>query len=159
MGALGALAGIAGSALIAGCPGTLDDKEKFLSAGACPDIPTLFAQTCLGGGCHSAASKAGDLDLESPELAARVSGAPSTGDCAGRGVLADPADPEGSVLYFKLEPSPPCGSPMPPSGAPLTEAQLACVREWIASLEATGAGGAGGAGGSTGTGTGGAGGM
>lgn len=157
-----ALAGIAGVMLLGGCPGTLDDKEKFLNASACFDVPAYFAQSCtLGDACHSSANKAGGLDLASADLAARVNGVLSTGDCVGRGVLADPADPEGSVLFFKLEPSPACGSPMPLGGDPLTDDQLSCVRAWILSLgpgattTTTGAGGGGAGGGAAGVGGGG----
>jgi hypothetical protein len=162
--ALPALAAITAAALLGGCPGTLEDKEKFL-AGTCPDIPALFAQRCTTSGCHGATDMAGQLDLASPDLASRVSGVPSAGDCAGR-VLADPNDPEGSVLYFKLEPSPPCGSKMPLTGTPLVEREIACVREWILSLQPGGSGtgggggaGGAGAGGAGGAGTGGAGGV
>ena len=162
--ALTALAGIAGVTLLGGCPGTLDDKEKFLNANTCPDIPAFFVATCTSSACHNATDKAGQLDLESPDLASRVNGVLSAGDCAGRGVLADPADPEGSVLFFKLEPSPVCGSAMPLATDPVTEQQLACVRAWIVSLgpgaTTSGAGmGGGGVGGAGGAGAGGSGGA
>jgi hypothetical protein len=161
--ALAVLSAIAGAALLGGCPGTLDDKQKYIDGPGCPDTPAYFAQTCTDATCHNATDRSGNLDLESPDLAARVNGVLSTGDCAGRGVLADPADPEGSVIYFKLAESPSCGSRMPLAGDPLTEEQLACVKEWIASLSpgttTSGTGGGGGAGGMGAGGAGGTGGM
>ena len=46
--------------------------------------------------------------------------------------LADPDDPEASLLYTKLAPNPPCGSQMPLAAPPLSDAEAACVLEWIA---------------------------
>lgn len=147
--AVPALASIAAVAMLAGCPGTLDDQEKFL-APRCTDVPTMFAQRCtVASGCHTAADMAGQLDLESPDLASRVVGVASTAACAGR-VLADPADPEGSVIYFKLEPAPSCGSKMPLIGTPLSDFEIECVRLWIMGLTPGTPTGAGGAGGGTG---------
>jgi hypothetical protein len=147
---------MAATALLGGCPGTLDDKAKFLAA--CPDVPALFAQRCTSSGCHGTADMAGQLDLASPDLASRVNGVASVGDCSGR-VLADPNDPDGSVLYFKLQPAPSCGSKMPLTGAPLPDKEIACVRSWIMGLTPGGSGAGGGGGGEGGAGTGGAGGA
>jgi hypothetical protein len=130
-----ALAGLTGAAaLLGGCPGTIDDKTPFLNAGACPDMPTYFAQSCTMGSCHGDMNPAAKLDLKSPDLGKRVAGQPAT-FCAG-GVLANPDDPESSVLFGKLTDSPPCGAPMPLGGTALDDTQLDCVLEWIATLEA-----------------------
>jgi hypothetical protein len=125
-----------------GCPGTLDDPARFLGADAgaadpeaaatadagCPDIPALFATTCTASSCHSASNKAQGLDLQSPDLAARLVGVPAT---EGPGLLVDPSTPSQSVLCTKLQPDPPFGARMPLSAAPLDGATIACVLAWI----------------------------
>jgi hypothetical protein len=67
----------------------------------------------------------------SPNVYARLVGKNASG---GPGVLIDPGhDPEKSVLYLKLTPTPPFGSQMPLTGAKLDATTLACVSTWIAS--------------------------
>ena len=132
--------------LLAGCPGTLADKELYeaaldgarppngadgsADAGPCGDVvERIFVPTCGGSGCHGTSAPQQDLDLVSPGLASRVVGV------AGKGcsvVLADPANPEGSLMYQKLSPIPPCGAPMPLARPPLSRADVACVLAWIA---------------------------
>jgi hypothetical protein len=136
-----------------GCPGSLDDPGRFLDAGAadasapvegdeaaaggsCPDVPGLLAQSCTASSCHSASTKAQGLDLQSPDVAARLVGVPAT---EGAGLLVDPSAPSKSVLYAKLTASPPFGARMPLGAAPLDTATLACVLAWVTQA----AGGAG----------------
>ena len=142
---------IAGLLLIGaawGCPGTLDDPARFLEAGAvgatdasapvggdeagadgsCPDVPALLAHTCTASTCHNASDKAQGLDLQSPDVAARLVGVPAT---EGAGVLVDPSTPSKSVLYEKLGASPPFGARMPLGASPLDAPTLACVLAWI----------------------------
>jgi hypothetical protein len=96
------------------------------------NIPAMFEEKCGGGICHSnGESTAAGLDLTSPGVEQRVSSAPGSG-CVG--VLADPADPEGSLLYTKVLDAPTCGSRMPLNGEPLTEDELSCMRDWISGL-------------------------
>ncbi len=149
-----------GALLLTGCPGTLDHKERFLmdagsagngtsgggdaaapveagvdadaavDAGPCGDVAArIFIPSCGGTGCHGAVSPQQGLDLVSPGLAARVVGVPGTG-CVS--TLADPANPEASLLYQKLSPSPPCGAPMPLARPALSGEDAACVLAWIA---------------------------
>lgn len=138
----------------AGCPGTLTEEEKqmFQGGGACPDIPSLLAAKCGTAGCHP---QGGALDLASPSVEARLVGKASSATCSGA-VFANPADPEGSLLYKKLNDSPPCGSKMP-LGASLSPLEINCIKDWIADLDpnagaGSGGGGAGGAGGAGGSG-------
>jgi hypothetical protein len=135
--------GLSALSVLAGCPGTLAHKELYEAAldasrpndvaGAttgCGDVPTrIFVPSCGGTSCHGADAPQQDLDLVSPGVADRVVGIAGKG-CAV--TLADPADPEGSLLYLKLAPIPPCGSPMPLARPPLSQADIACVRAWIA---------------------------
>ncbi|HEY0468177.1 MAG TPA: hypothetical protein VGC79_28455 [Polyangiaceae bacterium] len=148
--------------LLTGCPGTLDDKERFLvdagnagsaasgssggdaaatgkagsdagpdsDAGPCGDVvERIFVPSCGGTGCHGATGPQQDLDLVSAGVAARVVGVQGIG-CAS--TLADPANPEASLIYQKLSPTPPCGSPMPLARPALSEEDAACVLAWIA---------------------------
>jgi hypothetical protein len=96
------------------------------------DMPKLFEQRCGGNICHSKGdSTAAGLDLTSPGVEQRVSGAAGNG-CVG--MLADPANPEASLLYTKVLDAPTCGTRMPLTGEPLTEDELTCMRDWISGL-------------------------
>jgi hypothetical protein len=125
---------VAGLVLLAsaGCPGRLRDKQRFLGdAGAsCGDVvANIFVPKCGSGICHGGSAPQQGLDLVSAGIAARVVGVTAKG-CAV--TLADPGDPEASLLYTKLAPNPPCGSQMPLAALPLSDAEAACVLEWIA---------------------------
>jgi len=118
---------------LAGCPGSLDDPERFagqfgLEGGVCPDVPSFLATTCTAASCHAATAPAAGLDLASPGLYGRVSGKMASG---GPGLIVDPSDPTSSVLYTKLQVPPPFGSRMPLVGAPLDDTTVACVLTWI----------------------------
>jgi hypothetical protein len=51
--------------------------------------------------------------------------------CAGGTQLVVPGNPDASLFYAKLT-NPPCGERMPQGADPLTDAQLAMVKSWIA---------------------------
>jgi hypothetical protein len=94
---------------------------------------TIFAPLCATGVCHSAARPALFLDLESPGVVERLSGAASNG-CLQK-TLVVPGDPEASYLIEKVVLDlPGCGIKMPQGLPPLTDAELACLRSWIAAL-------------------------
>jgi hypothetical protein len=119
------------AALLAGCPGTLDDPARFETDGsACPDMPTFFTETCALAGCHSAQSMTAGLDLASPNVFQRLSGKRVSGG-GGTGLLIDPSNPVGSVLYTKVTATPPYPNRMPASGGPLSDDEIACVLTWI----------------------------
>lgn len=129
----GALFSLGVLALASGCPGTLDDKERFLSdggVGGCGDVPArLFVPACGGTGCHGSKSPQQGLDLESPGVAARVVGQRAT-TCVG--ILADPKQASQSLLYTKLLDAPGCGARMPLARPALSDADAACILAWIA---------------------------
>jgi hypothetical protein len=137
-----------GGLLLAGCPGTLKDEARFLTgsggggAAACPDVPTqLFPSSCGIAGCHAPPTAAEGLDLVSPGVAARVVGVAAM-ECAG--ILADPSDPTGSMIYRKIEGPPPCGALMPLGQPMLSASDIACVETWIAGAGQMGSTGGGG---------------
>jgi hypothetical protein len=124
---------------IVACAGTLTDPERFAvdgssspqgGAAACGDVTVaLFHPRCALSGCHGATDKTAGLDLESPDPHGRLVGKPAMG---GPGVLIDPGrDPQKSVLYLKLTPSPPFGAQMPQTGLKLDGESLDCVAQWI----------------------------
>jgi hypothetical protein len=97
-------------------------------AASCPDVPQeVLVPDCAGAGCHSSRDKAQGLDLQSPNLAARLVGAAAT---EGSGLLIDPAAPSSSVLYTKLTATPPFGARMP-LGAALDGTTTGCVLAWV----------------------------
>ncbi|UQA55527.1 nucleotide-binding protein [Polyangium aurulentum] len=131
---LGLLA--SGSVIVAGCPGRLDDIDRYKpkppGAFVCPDTLETFVARCGQDVCHGSMNPAASLDLVSPGVAERVVGAAAKG-CGG--ALVDIDDPEASLFYTKLaEPMPSCGLRMPLGGAAFTEDELGCVKTWIASL-------------------------
>ncbi|MBX3131364.1 MAG: hypothetical protein KF718_31895 [Polyangiaceae bacterium] len=160
---------------LAGCPGSLADPERFLEAGAatCPpgtDVEKeIFAPLtssgktggCASSLCHDADEPAAGLDLITPGIAGRVLGTVSTGSineglCDGE-VLVDPTDPESSLFIEKVTlKTPRCGDRMP-LAAPLSKANIDCVRQWVLQVAggADGGAGTGGGGGSDASSTGG----
>jgi hypothetical protein len=124
------------------CAGTLDDPARFETQAlsdsgpangdggraACPDTPDLFAKACSSAGCHGPVDKIQGLDLQSPNVASRLVGVRAMGG----GLLIDPANPNQSVIYTKLTPTPPFGARMPSGEPALDDATVACVLSWVA---------------------------
>jgi hypothetical protein len=128
---------------LAACPGRITDPSPFIGGGgeggttACSIASTqiesqLIRPRCATNGCHDRSSRAGSLDLQSANVAARLIGQPST--CSGR-PLVDPANRSMSYFIAKVaEATPMCGARMP-LGAPVFSAsEIACVRTWVAAL-------------------------
>jgi hypothetical protein len=125
------------TASTAGCPGTIDDKDRFLvggggQGGGCGDVPTqLLASRCATSGCHDADSPAASLDLTADaELTGRLVGI--EGQCGG--LLVDRDDPGASLMFTKCLPTNACASRMPLTGEPLTADEEACLLAWVSSL-------------------------
>jgi len=119
--------------LVSACPGEIENPAIFLTgagggADACSlDVEAdIFQEKCNTSTCHNASDEAANLDLESPGIASRVVGV--DGECTG--VLADPDNPEESLLYTKLDSSPGCGLQMP-LGGELSDEEKSCILEWI----------------------------
>lgn len=121
-------------ALVAGASACKDDKggdpppsERCAEL----DVPQLFVEKCSTAACHEGSAPAAALDLVAPGLETRIVLQPAT-QCAG--VIADPSDPEGSVLIEKLRPNPSCGVIMPLAMDPLPEEDVQCIVEWVSGL-------------------------
>lgn len=97
-------------------------------------IETLFANSCTSATCHDSEAPAGALDLSQniEEQLLRV----ASGTCDGW-VRVVPGSAKQSLLYQKLLPDPPCGAQMPFVGDAFSEAELACVEDWILGLHAS----------------------
>jgi hypothetical protein len=107
---------------------------------ACGDVPSgILAKSCAGAACHSAADRAGGLDLGSPGLETRMLS-------QGR---VDPQHPTESQLYVEMTASPKFGARMPLGLAPLDDAQMKCVASWIGGIQGSPSGSPGSSGGPT----------
>lgn len=115
-----------------GCTSNDGKTDDTADTGLECDVPKLFETRCGGDTCHGGGdSSAAGLDLVAPGVEERVSGA--TGQSCG-GIVADPSNPEGSLLYEKIADMPECGARMPLGSEPLTEDEVTCVRDWISGL-------------------------
>jgi hypothetical protein len=128
-------------------PELMLEETSDLDAGANDCAPTLasiqstiFTPLCASAGCHVGTRAAAALDLTRTDLE-RYLPSLSASSCSGRKLLV-PGDPDASLLMGKIDGHLPagCGDPMPPTGVMLSNAQLACVRTWIAALPAVDAG-------------------
>lgn len=120
--------------LLVGCTGEGPKEEAEDAQPDDPafcDVPQLFVDRCGSSACHNGETAAGGLDLTSPDVEQRVSGVAGN-NCIG--LLADPANPEASLLYTKLSDAPNCGARMPLTGEPLTDDEMTCMRDWISGL-------------------------
>lgn len=139
------------SLVLFGCPGSLEDPDRFNARDGGADAGTdagtgfvcpsanlsvkaqLINTRCGNAGCHDSSTKSGGLDLASEGSPARLVNVSST-SCAGKTyVTAD-----GGYLIEKINPSPMCGSQMP-IGTPLTASEKQCLIEWTAHISSGGA--------------------
>jgi hypothetical protein len=136
-----------------GCPGSLEDPERFRISPCDPSDPSMtctsttpppppttediaasiFLPRCALAGCHAPPNVQGDLELGGVDVESRLFAVTSsTAICNGR-VLVVVGNADASLLFGKLAPVPPCGSPMP-LGSMLSDAERGSVRAWIESL-------------------------
>jgi hypothetical protein len=136
---------------LGGCPGTLDDPDSFRPC--TPEtVPTsLFPKACGNSLCHDSSNPEAELDLISPDVAARLVNQTSVDTACATRLLIDPNNVENSFLIEKITKSKPeCGDPMPAAGS-LSDQEIQCVRDWVASVAGSGTGGSSGGGGTGGT--------
>jgi hypothetical protein len=110
------------------------DASSACSSDTSGLVRTVLAPRCGTSGCHSGgADPAASLDLVSADLPSRVADTPAR-EC-GTKTLVVPGNPEGSYLFEKVDaPKPACGEHMPLGRAPLSAAELDCLRAWIRDL-------------------------
>jgi hypothetical protein len=116
--------------LLSGCPGTIDDPDRFAPVCRTPiDVEAVFARSCGSSDCHDDLDPEGDLDLLSPGVATRLVSQPASA-CASR-LRIDPLNLDASLLLQKLSHDDPgCGSRMPLEADPLPPDTIECIRDW-----------------------------
>ncbi|WP_437308172.1 c-type cytochrome domain-containing protein [Sorangium sp. So ce388] len=97
----------------------------------CAEAPALVTSKCATAGCHDANSKQAGLSLASGWENA-VRGKESA--CGGGASVLVPGDPDASTVYTKVTPTPSCNNRMPLGGQPLSDTEIACIRDFIAAL-------------------------
>ncbi|MBX3250691.1 MAG: hypothetical protein KF901_26165 [Myxococcales bacterium] len=125
-------------ALAAGCPGKLQNPERFPAtplpecAGNIDVVADIFQRRCGTDSCHQGSEPASALNLIDGDPFANLLSVPST-ECDGR-LRVDPENVIESFLLDKLrgpEYIPPgCGDPMPFLSR-LNGNEIACVERWI----------------------------
>ena len=92
-------------------------------------VARIFQPKC--GACHGNSTRAGDLDLTSPDVRARLVDVPSAACRDQRLVVTTPQ--VGGHLFLKLENAVNgCGVRMPAGGLPwLTATEVQCLKDWI----------------------------
>ncbi|KYF79213.1 hypothetical protein BE11_51015 [Sorangium cellulosum] len=89
----------------------------------------MITAKCANAGCHDANSKQAGLSLASGwETSIRG----QTSACGG--MVLVPGDPDASSVYGKVTPNPPCNNRMPLGAAPLSDAEITCLHDFIAAL-------------------------
>ncbi len=117
-----------------GCPGDLENPERF------PDTPLpectldvnveteILGRYCTGGGCHGSVNPESNLDLESPDVYARIRNHMSS--CNGRPLLDHGNIPNSYMVEKITFQSPSCGQQMPPIGL-VNPVERACIERWL----------------------------
>jgi hypothetical protein len=89
------------------------------------------------GLCHGMATLGGGLIFKPSDpmgaytaLVGPVSAGTNSSMCAGKTYVV-PGNPDGSLLYGKLQATPPCGARMPATGVFLMDDQLKTIHDWI----------------------------
>ena len=73
-----------------------------------------------------------DMGHAQADVYAAIVGTPSmSAKCGAPDTLVVPGDSSTSLLFLKLQATPPCGDRMPQGGSPLSAASLEMVRSWI----------------------------
>lgn len=124
------LAGAMFAALLGGCAATLDDPGRFLGddggSASCGAVETTIIQARCGA-CHGATNGTSSLDLASDGVLTRLANRKTLD---GAHVLVTPGKASESAIYTKVLSAPSFGSRMP-LGLPLSDAEIACIKQWI----------------------------
>jgi hypothetical protein len=98
---------------------------------------TIFEVSCHFDACHGNNDAAWGLRLgEVSDEAALASMLRVPAGTCPNWLILDPGNPEGSLLLEKVaNPDPECGGPMPRGFELLPPSAVACIAEWIASLD------------------------
>jgi hypothetical protein len=89
----------------------------------------IFTPTCAALGCHDLLGRRQNLVLAAGSAYGQIVGVPSEQMPALRRIAA--GDPANSYLYRKITGAGITGDRMPQGQAPLTDAQINLIRDWI----------------------------
>ncbi|WP_433936082.1 c-type cytochrome domain-containing protein [Sorangium cellulosum] len=117
------------TAATGGDPGATTSTATGPAPTGCAEAPAMITAKCANAGCHDANSKQAGLSLASGwETSIRG----QTSACGG--MVLVPGDPDASSVYTKVTPDPPCNNRMPLGAAPLSDAEITCLHDFIAAL-------------------------
>lgn len=112
------------------------DFASTFTVDAASSAPTLsllqadiFSPSCAVSGCHTGASPPQGLNLSAGQTFANVVDVPANEVPSLDRV--EPGDPDASYLVRKVEGTASVGGQMPLGGAPLSNAQMQAIRDWI----------------------------
>jgi hypothetical protein len=119
--------------LFSGCPGSLEDPERFLTGGGgdggggatCNVEADILTPKCATAGCHDATTAAQGLNLATAGVLGRLR--TSTATCTSAS-----GQRMGAFLMNKVGSTPSCGGPMPVGATALSQAELACLNAYLA---------------------------
>ncbi len=122
-----------------GVPTTDGGSCNVASISFSRDVQPIFTARCTAGGCHSAISPAGDLNLTAPGAVARLVNQPTSSPCNGafpNVPRVKPGDTRNSMIWRKCSDDPTkCFDAMPPPLArPLitsSPCEFARLEAWI----------------------------
>jgi hypothetical protein len=115
-----------------GAGGTPTGEDPPPSSGTCDGFAVLKLR-CDGPNCHGDGGLGNFAATE--EDARAFVGVSGTISCSSEGPLLDPENPRQSVIIQKVLGTATCGAEMPlGAGGPLTDEQVSCLEDWIASL-------------------------
>jgi hypothetical protein len=132
------LAILAALLLAAASCGKLGESPTQPGSGAVPPDPTatftrvqteIFTPTCAAIGCHDTLGRQEGMVLKTGQAYANIVRIPSVENPSLLRIL--PNDPGNSYLYRKITGSGITGDRMPQGQAPLTDAQILLIRDWI----------------------------
>ncbi len=99
------------------------------------DVQAILTARCALPGCHSGQFPSNNLNLEAGNSFDQLVGMdPFNANAAGMGILrVDPGDALNSYILIKVAGTPPfgLGSQMPLFADPLSESDVATIRDWI----------------------------
>ena len=113
---------------------TSDGSGGGTSSGTCAtaDVRTIFQTSCTQSVCHDANQPAAMLDLSGADPAGQMLDVSSS--LCTNAIRLVAGEPDQSLLWLKLtQETPDCGERMPIGGV-LSDAELACVEQWILGL-------------------------
>lgn len=125
-----ALGAVVAAALLAACPGRIDDPDTFIGEVDCIAVTTqLLEASCSTSGCHDAVTAAGNLNLRLDDVGAELLDRPGSATCGG--LLISSSAPEESLMYTKMTAAPTCGDRMPLFARAAQNFEIECMLEWV----------------------------